>query len=591
MKQFKSRVKYFLCSLLFFLLFSLFAFYLYYFIKSPKPPDRDWLLEYYPKHLILKTGGSQFRDPAERVQHFLNFPLLKQKDVIRIGTFGDSFTFGEEVYKTETYPYQLQQLFDSHFPNRRVEILNFGKSGDGFPEQFFLWEEYAEKFSLDYILLGPQGFYPERDSTFRQNWTLAHLDYPKARFVLSENNNELEQIQIKGKTLAERYKNYYQFIPSWTALRYDRRPFQIHEKLFPSIRHNIPNPFYYKNTLSEEEESVRINTLLLKKIWQHHKQKILFFMDSRRRADLYQPKGALFNLNSLSLEHKSFYRVFDHKSSLGNELVAKSYFNALMGKKDFSLSIINCRFEDSDSISSELDMDFHDIKSIYVYGDNNLIAKLGSNTWWGKFNFYFDNEKEKIIKSLLGFSNESDFLESPYFPYSVQLEENMEVYIQLPDQSRFSLGSIKPLDSYKKFFVFYAKHIQFLNDFPYSYHRKVWFILNKMPPSIKKKVENEEQPLELFVGNHRVGLLQHHNLYGNKALKLIPVRGYEKAFLIKGADCCQVREKNFPSKFSLYVQYNMTEGKSIRSLIPDWKCKKKKKKIHISLPNFESLNL
>ena len=103
-QQFKSGVKYFFYSLMFFLLFSLSAFYLYYFIKYPKPPDRDWLLKYYPKHLILKTGGSQFRVPTEKVQHFLNFPFSKKKNAIRIGAFGDSFTFGEEVDKTETLP-------------------------------------------------------------------------------------------------------------------------------------------------------------------------------------------------------------------------------------------------------------------------------------------------------------------------------------------------------------------------------------------------------------------------------------------------------------------------------------------------------
>ena len=52
-----------------------------------------------------------------------------------------------------------------------------------------------------------------------------------------------------------------------------------------------------------------------------------------------------------------------------------------------------------------------------------------------------------------------------------------------------------------------------------------------------------------------------------------------------------LREKDLPEEFPLYIQYNMNNGESFKSLIPDWKCKKENKKIHLKLPNFEPLNL
>ena len=52
-----------------------------------------------------------------------------------------------------------------------------------------------------------------------------------------------------------------------------------------------------------------------------------------------------------------------------------------------------------------------------------------------------------------------------------------------------------------------------------------------------------------------------------------------------------IREENLPYKFSLYMQYNLKNGDILRGLIPNWKCKKIQKQIHLKLPKFEPLNL
>ena len=181
--------------------------------------------------MILKTGG-RLTTPKKRFQNFLNFSPSKGKDSIRIGAFGDSHTFGSEVNKTESYPYQLQKLLNQKFPNKKIEVLNFGVSGHGFQKQYFLWKKYAKSYELDYILLGPRSFHSNRDVVFTRNRNFRPFKYPSARFILS-NNNKLKQVHIKGDTLEERYKTYYKLIPSWTTLRYDKKPFQIWERFLP----------------------------------------------------------------------------------------------------------------------------------------------------------------------------------------------------------------------------------------------------------------------------------------------------------------------------------------------------------------------
>ena len=254
-------LKLFFLYVFLFLLCLILGVYIYYLYKYPKPHDKNYLLKYYPKDIILKTGGrlTTPNRPEERIQHFLNFSPTKKPGVIRVGVFGDSHTFGAEVDKTETYPYQLQGLLNQRFPNKKIEVLNFGINSNGFQEQFLLWEKYSKSYGLDYILLGPRSFYPYREVTFRHHWILEAPMYPRERFILSpppppckiykrrynkqvfkyerlKKDECIKRVHIKGDTLEERYKNNYTLIPSWTALRYSKRPFLIWEIFFPFFK-------------------------------------------------------------------------------------------------------------------------------------------------------------------------------------------------------------------------------------------------------------------------------------------------------------------------------------------------------------------
>ena len=75
----------------------------------------------------------------------------------------------------------------------------------------------------------------------------------------------------------------------------------------------------------------RINILLLEKIKKRHNKKILFFTDHYGPIlNDYQEIEQLYNLNLIRFKKNRFYEMqWQHKSSLGNEIIAKVYFKCL----------------------------------------------------------------------------------------------------------------------------------------------------------------------------------------------------------------------------------------------------------------------
>ena len=591
-----NRFSFFIYFIFYFLLFFISGLYLYYKYKYPAPYINSELYSLYPEDIILKTGGL-LTQPQKRFQHFLNFSSKKSNGAIRIGAFGDSHTFGDEVGKHSAYPYYLQALFNKNFPKYSIEVLNFGISAVGFPEQFFLWEKYAKVYQLDYILLGPAGFYSNRNTRFVfHSFNVDRI--PKNRFILTD-NHKLKEVHIKGDTLQERFKSYYSLAPSWTALHYDKQPFKIYEMLFPFLRYKVKNPFYYTK-ISEDEEAVKINTKLLEKINKIYFKKILFFTNKEKLYKLYKPYSHLYNLNLIS-PVDSFYKVFSHESSLGNELIAQFYFNALLGKTSFFLNIIRCYFKDNKGVSYSSKLNFSkkigmksnhldSADSIKILGrerggggGGNPLFNLRINILKSHYiNGSYKNHKTEGTKSFLTFLDKNNFLRSVYIPIPFQLKEGMKVYIQLKNKKQINLGSIESLDTYSHFFVLYVDYLRGKIDHSYT-HYFIYFSERGLKIKITK-------PAELFIGNYKLGQVISEQVYRESLLKFIPAIGYEKTFLMMGPQNF-VEEKDFSKKFPVYIKYETKEGDRFKSAIPNWICKKEKQKINLDLPHFEPLKL
>lgn len=82
--------------------------------------------------------------------------------IVRIGAFGDSFTYGEEVAPGSSYPAELAELFRKD-GLENVEVVNFGNSWYGFGQTTRLWQLYASKIDLSFVLLGPATLFEDRE--------------------------------------------------------------------------------------------------------------------------------------------------------------------------------------------------------------------------------------------------------------------------------------------------------------------------------------------------------------------------------------------------------------------------------------------
>jgi lysophospholipase L1-like esterase len=71
---------------------------------------------------------------------------------LRIATFGDSFTFGQGVEETESWPAAVANALNEHGVD--VEILNFGVPGHGTPQSVALAERLIPRIQPDVVLVG-----------------------------------------------------------------------------------------------------------------------------------------------------------------------------------------------------------------------------------------------------------------------------------------------------------------------------------------------------------------------------------------------------------------------------------------------------
>jgi len=82
----------------------------------------------------------------------------KPEGVIRIGIFGDSFTFGEGVQDDESYPKVLERLINKDSASNRkqpeIETLNFGVGKTSTSHQLALYQKEGVKYDLDIVVVG-----------------------------------------------------------------------------------------------------------------------------------------------------------------------------------------------------------------------------------------------------------------------------------------------------------------------------------------------------------------------------------------------------------------------------------------------------
>lgn len=262
---------------------------------------------------------------------FTVFPPAKPAGRVRIGCFGDSFTYGQEVEPGQDFPSRLQALL--HARGRTdVEVLNFGAPWYGFHQSYLVWERLGRTYDLDYVVLGPAGFQPQRDTTF--NHTQGRdPSYLHARFVLDGDGVRL--VEVVGETVPERVEAYVRFFPPLRYVLYDRQPPAVLRALTPSGR-ELPNPFYYRRGDARSEALLTYRRLLALMARTEPRSRFLLTHLEPEIAALADAVGAP-NLAGWPARVPPAFPYLapqGHLSAFGNDLVATDLVRALAAGGD-----------------------------------------------------------------------------------------------------------------------------------------------------------------------------------------------------------------------------------------------------------------
>lgn len=279
----------------------------------------------------------------DRQSSFLNFPEQKRPGVIRIGCFGDSFTYGDEVRDGYDYPALLARLFrERGFAN--VEVLNFGMSGYGFHQAYNSWDLLGRRYGLDYLLIGPECFQHDRDSSFNPNiWQSSNHGRAyclHARFILDGEGFKL--VEPIGENLHERVATYFRFLPPYRYLRYDwQAPAFLNAPIacfFPG-REFKRNPFYYQKDMGAEMDEL-YRRLLCRMA--DGPAPVILATHSPDIINMVRPlkKERFLAARLLRSLRFPYYAIGGHNSPNMNMLLAEQMFDLLGGRQGSSIQVI-----------------------------------------------------------------------------------------------------------------------------------------------------------------------------------------------------------------------------------------------------------
>lgn len=163
------------------------------------------------------------------------FPAHKREGVFRIALFGGSNTFGMNVSDGDTYPTQMQKIFDEKYPGK-IEVWNAGICAYQMSQNVAYAETVLREFDPDLIILqdtnrGRRAFHQlvtlsELKRLFRQNKELYIENIPplwnpdvssrrKISFFLSTRGSNLHYFFVSSSAL---YRSLCITLYSWVGV-------------------------------------------------------------------------------------------------------------------------------------------------------------------------------------------------------------------------------------------------------------------------------------------------------------------------------------------------------------------------------------
>ena len=200
---------------------------LYYQCAMPQlhrtSPDAQRLFELIPNSSVRgESADPNFKDikyPNNRFDVSINalgfrgknFTPIKKPGVFRIVVFGGSNTFGMNVSDEDTYPAQMQKIFDEKYPGK-VEVWNAGISAYVMSQDVAYAETVIKKFDPDLLIL--------QDTNRSRRAFYGDVTVRELRELFSKNNELfMENMPFLGQPeVPVTEKARFFLLPAWSKI-------------------------------------------------------------------------------------------------------------------------------------------------------------------------------------------------------------------------------------------------------------------------------------------------------------------------------------------------------------------------------------
>lgn len=315
---------------------------------------------------------------SEGIRSFRNYEKHPGEGNIRISTFGDSFTFGDEISDRETWQWQLEKI------NSRLEVLNFGMGAYGLDQALLRYLNEGASFRSHIVMVGFIGENIARSVTVFRPFYLPSTGAPltKPRFVIKNNKLELLKNPLQNREELKRlleapaeilprlgvndfffqtkYKRgAFDFLPSFRLLKVLNYEF-LKEKLVTHGYYNENSEAFkvMSKILSKfHKEALSNNSLPIMLIFPNRYDLVRF---TREKTKVYKPMIDYFNRNGYiyidlmdaflrygkGINIDGFFQPAGHYSQLANNLVSR-YLDYYLRKEGlYNTEKINVRINE-----------------------------------------------------------------------------------------------------------------------------------------------------------------------------------------------------------------------------------------------------
>jgi lysophospholipase L1-like esterase len=173
----------------------------------------------HPRPIIYTKNSRGFRDREHA--------LVKGAGVLRIAFQGDSYTYGAGVEAGDRFSERSGALLAARLPGRKIEVLNFGRSGQNIASDLASMKKDVLPYDPDVIVFG---------------FVLNDFDFPQMEINLFD-KSQRETVNHKWFGGLERYSKLALFFDR-VAINLFSDANQIHIRFLDNIWNPEINPFY-----------------------------------------------------------------------------------------------------------------------------------------------------------------------------------------------------------------------------------------------------------------------------------------------------------------------------------------------------------